>query len=271
MGSVSEWSIERLYWKKQIIRSPPAVNMLRPRKMPPFFKLTLVVLCAYILWTFNHPENVYTPGDVHLGPNMQGYNRAYPPNQPPQPPMARVAEKTFTFPDCAAGNSNNVVFLKTHKTGSSTMSNIMLRYADTHNLTVGLPLEGKWELGGYPAYIDRRLIDPQLPTYNILGHHFRFNIEKLREFMPVDTKYITILRSPVDNVESVFGFFQDQEPFIHWMEQVETTQRLGLFYGNPMSYFNQDTDWFFRSRNHMFFDNGLNVLATNDEYIDQQI
>ena len=84
--------------------------MLRPRKMPPFFKLTLVVLCAYILWTFNHPENVYTPGDVHLvrtrysyanggfnegvqGPNMQGYNREYPPNQPAQPPMARVAEK----------------------------------------------------------------------------------------------------------------------------------------------------------------------------------
>ena len=65
----------------------------------------------------------------------------------------------------------------------------MLRYADTHNLTVGLPLEGKWELGGYPAYIDRRLIDPQLPTYNILGHHFRFNIDKLREFMPTDTKY----------------------------------------------------------------------------------
>ena len=32
------------------------------------------------------------------------------------------------------------------------MSNIMLRYADTHNLTVGLPLDGKWELGGYPAY-----------------------------------------------------------------------------------------------------------------------
>ena len=86
--------------------------MLRPRKMPPFFKLTLVVLCAYILWTFNHPENVYTPGDVHLvrtrysyanggfnegvqGPNM--YNREYPPNQPPQPPMARVAEKVKIF------------------------------------------------------------------------------------------------------------------------------------------------------------------------------
>lgn len=220
-------------------------------------------------------------------------NVAAPPPVPTNPPTTTTAEPTpdpncpetgcpppsSTFgplpdhwPHCdVTGNSNNVVFLKTHKTGSSTMSNIMLRYADTHNLTVGLPLEGKWELGGYPAYIDRRLIDPQLPTYNILGHHFRFNIDKLREFMPADTKYITILRSPIDNVESVFGFFQDQEPFIHWMESVETTQRLGLFYANPMQYFNQDTDWFFRSRNHMFFDNGLNVLANNDEYIDQQI
>ena len=50
----------------QIIRSPPAVNMLRPRKMPPFFKLTLVVLCAYILWTFNHPDPGYEGRIVSL-------------------------------------------------------------------------------------------------------------------------------------------------------------------------------------------------------------
>ena len=106
------------------------------------------------------------------------------------PPSSSFGPLPSNWPQCEAqGNSNNVVFLKTHKTGSSTMSNIMLRYADTHNLTVGLPLEGKWELGGYPAYIDRRLIDPPLSTYNILGHHFRFNIDKLREFMPIDTKY----------------------------------------------------------------------------------
>lgn len=176
------------------------------------------------------------------------------------------------FPQCGdTGKSHNVVFLKTHKTGSSTMSNIMLRYADTHNLTVGLPLEGKWELGGYPAYIDKRLIDPQLPKYNILGHHFRFNTENLNNIMPDDTKYITIIRSPVDNVESVFGFFQDQEPFIHWMDDIETTQRLGTFYADPTRFFNTETDWFFRSKNHMFFDIGFNVINDEDAYIDQTI
>ena len=55
-------------------------------------------------------------------------------------------------------------------------------------MTVGLPLEGKWELGGYPAYIDQQLIDPRLTKYNVLGHHFRYNREKLNQFMYPETK-----------------------------------------------------------------------------------
>ena len=66
---------------------------------------------------------------------------------------------------------------------------VTLKYfSDVHNLTVGLPLEGKWELGGYPAYIDQQLIDPRLTKYNVLGHHFRYNRGKLNEFMYPDTK-----------------------------------------------------------------------------------
>ena len=55
------------------------------------------------------------------------------------------------------------------------------------------------------------------------------------------------------------------------MEDIESTQRLGLFYADPMKFFNTNTNWFFRSRNHMFFDNGLNVLASDDAYIDKSI
>ena len=53
---------------------------------------------------------------------------------------------------------------------------------------MGLPLEGKWELGGYPAFIDKELIDPQLTSYNVLGHHFRFNKQNLDKFMDPNTK-----------------------------------------------------------------------------------
>merc|ERR1712113_1053482 len=78
-------------------RSPPAVNMLRPRKMPPFFKLTLVVLCAYILWTFNHPENPYAPPDQLV---RQRYNAKdetlYPINV--QPPGIGYPPAGFGYP-----------------------------------------------------------------------------------------------------------------------------------------------------------------------------
>ena len=87
--------------------------------MPPFFKLTLVVLCAYILWTFNHPENVYPPGDVHLvrhrysypngqfneavqgDPSMGQYNQrlqANIVNQPPPQQALRPEEKVNYVP-----------------------------------------------------------------------------------------------------------------------------------------------------------------------------
>ena len=69
-------------------------------------------------------------------------------------------------------------------------------------------------------------------------------------------RYVTIIRSPVDNVESVFGFFQDQDPFEQWMGGINTTLRLGEFYADPTKYYNRDTDWYFRSKNHMFFDIG---------------
>jgi len=275
--------------------------------MPPFFKLTLVVLCAYILWTFNHPENPYAPPDQLVRARYNAKDETlypinvqppgiYPPNygypqgrvvaqqfaqQQQAAPAAAQAQtegsdlpiqSTFTFPDCSAGPSLNVAFLKTHKTGSSTMSNIMLRFADVHNLTVGLPLEGKWELGGYPAYIDSQLIDPRLTKYNVLGHHFRYNRGKLDQFMYPDTKYITIIRSPVDNVESVFGFFQDQDPFETWMHDINTTQRLGQFYADPTKYYNKDTDWYFRSKNHMFFDIGYDVSRDHEEeYVNSAI
>ena len=50
---------------------------------------------------------------------------------------------------CSAGRQ--VLFLKTHKTASTTLTNIFLRYAEKHRLLVGLPPERHWELGGYPG------------------------------------------------------------------------------------------------------------------------
>lgn len=238
----------------------------------PAIKLILIIICAFSLWSFNHPNSSLSfrresssggEGDATRMRTATGY------------PAASRAVSSFRKQTGQCSKTvTDVVFLKTHKTGSSTMSNIMLRFADNHNLTVALPLKNHWELGGYPAYIDKRLIDPQLQKYDIVGHHFRFNIDNLREIVRDEARYITIIRSPMDNVESVFGFFVDQSPFNDWLANVEastTALRLQTFYDNPSKFFTQDSDWYFRSKNHMFFDIGYDVSNADDAYIESRI
>ncbi|XP_076822470.1 galactose-3-O-sulfotransferase 2-like isoform X2 [Clavelina lepadiformis] len=251
-------------------------SMLRSRRgVPPFFKLTLVVLCAFILWSFNHPRS-----QLNINRSVRDFENLNLRSKTAKKASSSSSSKPYKISDFhkvtakCTKTSTNVVFLKTHKTGSSTMSNIMLRFADNHNLTVALPLKDHWELGGYPAYIDKRLIDPPLPKYNIIGHHFRFNIENLRGIMPDNTRYITIIRAPMDNVESVFGFFQDQSPFDDWLSEIDantTALRLHTFYDNPTKFYSKNTDWFFRAKNHMFFDIGNDVSNDDDAYIDAKI
>ena len=180
------------------------------------------------------------------------------------------------FYDKAGGENGTlvkgIVFLKTHKTGSSTMTNIIMRHADKYNQSVALPAEDRWELGGYPAHIDARLLEPQdLERYQVLSHHFRLDIPAMREIVPFNTKAITIIREPVSNVESAFGFYRDQQPLNDWMPDIDPNDRIEKFYDNPSQYYKTDTDWFYRTKNQMMFDMGYDVSRDDDEYINNAI
>ena len=107
---------------------------------------------------------------------------------------------------------NHIMFLKTHKTGSSSVQNIFLRYGDDHNLFFALPKPDNYI--GHPTRFNRRLLlDPNLlksrynVTYSMIVHHLRFNYKELNEIMPKDTFYVTILRDPVKLYESLFTYF----------------------------------------------------------------
>ena len=160
---------------------------------------------------------------------------------------------------------------KTHKTGGTTLTNVLLRYAEKHHLVTGLPFGDHWELAGYPAKFDKQLIDPILPKYNMMCHHFRnefefsnynyyHNLKKEKKFCGKkfvfsnryspdikeatysDHAFITMLRDPVKNFESEFGFFRDY-PFPQW---VGTNGTLENFLENPSKFYNHNTPWYFR-------------------------
>lgn len=100
------------------------------------------------------------------------------------------------------------MFLKTHKTGSSTLTNILNRYADNRELNVVLPAQDEVFAFYWPHQFQLNFVAPLKNLPNILCNHARFNKIPMNIVLPkTRAKYITLLREPFSNYESVFYFF----------------------------------------------------------------
>ncbi|XP_076464718.1 uncharacterized protein LOC143296579 [Babylonia areolata] len=103
----------------------------------------------------------------------------------------------------------HVFFLKTHKTGSQTMTGILNRYALVHNLSVAI----RKVLNGHNASSiknwipDIRPLLPGIPHYDMITDHVRFNEICVRHFLPDDAVFISIVREPLDKFVSAFYFY----------------------------------------------------------------
>ena len=113
-------------------------------------------------------------------------------------------------PNCRSKHEH-IMFLKTHKCGSTTLQNVFLRFGDGHNLFFVLPSRHNYL--GHPSRFNRRLIlDPLILkrrfnlTYSILAHHTRFQYKELMAVLPPDSAFITILRNPVSHFESLYEY-----------------------------------------------------------------
>lgn len=163
-----------------------------------------------------------------------------------------------------------MVFLKTHKTGSSTITNILSRYGDRNNLIFVLPKENQNRLGWpWSLQLDHVTLYSN-STYNILSSHSRYNRAVLEKLMPNDTVYVTILRDPVTQFESTFSYMG----FGHLLGLANDSDPLTTFFENPketlINYMlTQDlrihSDRLKLIRNGMFFDLGLEPKDFEDD------
>ena len=133
-------------------------------------------------------------------------------------------------------SQERVLFLKTHKTGSSTVTNVLNRYTDNNNLTMLLPRH--MQLGIFFSWphkfrtIYARVKRNSLP--NVLANHARFNQKPMNEIFPRSTtKYITILRDPITQWESSFNYFRFASLLNITRPGVNDT--MGYFLKNPPS------------------------------------
>ncbi|XP_030044155.1 galactose-3-O-sulfotransferase 4 isoform X2 [Microcaecilia unicolor] len=187
---------------------------------------------------------------------------------PSQQRIFPVYQDGFRFPTWSAGEQEmpsvaktcqpkkHIMFLKTHKTASSTILNILHRFGDRHNLTFALPKSYQFS---YPNLFHSRSVKgfspARMQNYNIICHHMRFNLHEVNKVMPKDSFFFSILRNPITMAESSFMYYKDVAPAFKHVQSFE------VFINNPLMYYNPSENSNHYARNLLFFDFGFNHNA----------
>ncbi|XP_074860687.1 galactose-3-O-sulfotransferase 2-like [Carettochelys insculpta] len=163
----------------------------------------------------------------------------------------------------------NVMFLKTHKTASSTIMNILFRFAEKHNLPLALPAGQAYHLG-YPHCFRAHVVEgfqSMGQSYNIMCNHMRFNLPEVQKVMPNTTTYFSILRNPVSLMESSYTYNKDFTPAFRRSKDVNE------FLASPWTYYNlSERINNVHARNYMWFDFGYDNNAVDaEDYIQRVI
>ncbi|XP_062821487.1 galactose-3-O-sulfotransferase 3 [Anolis carolinensis] len=145
-----------------------------------------------------------------------------------------------------------VAFLKTHKTASSTVQNLLFRFAERHNVTVALPHHACDHQFCYPRNFSARFVHPYTLPPRVIASHLRFNGGELRRLMPNDTIYITILREPVGMFESLFSYYNQYCPAFKRVPNGS----MEAFLDEPYRYYRPHEKFAMYAHNTMVYDLG---------------
>ncbi|XP_066284140.1 galactosylceramide sulfotransferase-like isoform X2 [Branchiostoma lanceolatum] len=104
----------------------------------------------------------------------------------------------------------NVAFLKVHKCGSTTVEHMLFNFGDRHNLIVALPSKTDCDIIGHFGIIRDEDYEPPPggKRWNIFTHHAMYNKTRFHQLMAPNTRYITILRKPIERLQSAFHYFR---------------------------------------------------------------
>lgn len=161
------------------------------------------------------------------------------------------------------------MFMKTHKTASSTILNILFRFGEKHKLRFAFP--DRRNDFFYPSPFLCSQVKDYRPgeCFNIVCNHMRFNQQEVAKLLPQDAMYITILRDPVDLFESAFHYYHRAVPFT-W--RISGENKLEEFLNNPQAFYSPEAYNSFYLKNLLFFDFGLdNNLEADDPRVMKDI
>ena len=131
----------------------------------------------------------------------------------------------------------NIAFMKTHKTGSSTIASILNRFTDLENISIALP---KHNSHMFPLTLpfSRSFVDfSRLKgnRTNVLNAHMLFNKKEIDEVMYPDYMLITILRDPAKQVRSAYYYFGMEKYY-----NITAKKHFEHFIRNPFEYYGKN-------------------------------
>lgn len=154
------------------------------------------------------------------------------------------------------------MFMKTHKTASSTILNILFRFGEKHKLKFAFP-DGRNDFFYPSPFLCSQVKDyTHGDCFNIVCNHMRFNHREVAKLLPPDAVYFTILRDPVDLFESSFHYYHRAVP-LTW--RIRGEDKLAEFLDNPERFYSSEAFNSFYLKNLLSFDFGLdNNLEADD-------
>ncbi|KAJ7309548.1 hypothetical protein JRQ81_007597 [Phrynocephalus forsythii] len=163
----------------------------------------------------------------------------------------------------------DIMFMKTHKTASSTVLNILFRFGEKHRLKFAFP-NGRNDFY-YPSFFERSQVQDYQPgmCFNVICNHMRLNYEEVRKLLPADTTFVTVLRDPADLFESSFHYFGRTIP-LTW--KLPGEDKLAEFLHNPSHYYDPNGFNAHYLLNLLFFDLGYdNNMNADSPLVDRYI
>ncbi|XP_070537338.1 uncharacterized protein [Ptychodera flava] len=176
----------------------------------------------------------------------------------------------------------DVCFIKTRKTGSTSLSSILNRFALINNLSLAL-LKVNKRSGHFdiiPIHEDspRKLFLPPLGVkpgdwshykYNMMTVHVRYNRSAFETFMNPGTKYISILRETCSHFESDFVYYKLPSLVQSVKKHTAINETMKEYMRDPEYYWEKSKKKFgnltmYFTRNVQTFDLGLDHIYHNN-------
>ncbi|XP_068583207.1 galactosylceramide sulfotransferase-like [Cebidichthys violaceus] len=236
--------LERQWWKLQIKR----------------VTVGCLLITTSLIYALSTVQINFTPPELPVPRSC-----APPPDQHSTQPTTNISQRDNNV--CVP--KVDVMFMKTHKTASSTFLNILFRFGEKHKLKFAFPSSRNDFF--YPSPFQHAYVQGYQSgmCFNIMCNHMRFNATEVARVLPRDTFYITILRDPAELFESAFHYFGHVVP-LTW--RIPGEDKMAEFLGDPQQYFSPDGFNSFYLKNLLFFDFGQdNTLDPDDPRVGEGI